>query len=320
MKKIIRVMIVFIFAVILYSQLGSSKINELSPTSLTDSSWVSGVQVNVGVDSVSSNFRLSDLLSYFLAFWQSDISDSTQVAIDTARVVLTNSKAYTDVRETAITADIGSQIGDTLGQVLVVIPQSMNVKKKLYLGVDISNNYISHSGDMTTIFADTTGVTGELDVSGKATIDGYIEAGYVVKGKMRFADDTPIAVVLSGDDTYTRCDNENTYTALSTQRITNTAHSIVIEHSGDYTVSLGASLGCDQATAQLHLGIAVNGVVSSFAEREYSSKDAGDVGTVCLTEFPSLSVGDSLYAMVKSDSQSDSIRIKHFNFVVKRDN
>ena len=55
-------------------------------------------------------------------------SDSSQAAIDSARTVLTNAKAYTD----ANSGDPGPAIHDSLGQPLVIIPQSMKVKGVLY--------------------------------------------------------------------------------------------------------------------------------------------------------------------------------------------
>lgn len=192
-------------------------------------------------------------------------------------------------------------------------------------------------GDSTVVTADSTLaighgndplLTGNMTVgvaNRGLTIDGTLTAQYVKSdsltwAKMLFSDETPVAVELGGDDTWTRFNGLNTLVMSSRGNISKTSKSIVITEAGTYSVICSASLGCDQGTANIHVGIAKNNTVGTYAQVEYSSKDAGDVNDVTIPNLPELVVGDSLYLMVKSDSQSDSLRIKHLNFIVKRQN
>ena len=161
-------------------------------------------------------------------------------------------------------------------------------------------------------------VSKETAANSSMTVAGYIKTALVTMGKILFNDDTPVAVVLGGDDTYTRFNGENILTTNAVGAISATSKSIVITEAGYYDVICTASIGCDQASAVIHAGIAKNNTVQEFAQVEYSSKDAGDVHCVTIPNAPILAVGDSLYFMVKSDSQADSLRIKHLNFIVKK--
>ena len=252
----------------------------------------------MGTQRTKINANFTELYNFKNDTMPALVSDSTNYAID-------SSKTYTDLIKDTITTTYEGAINDTISSFVKFTGEN---------AATISNPDSLVLTEATGIkLANDTRVAGIL----KAT---YLRSDSVTKAKVRFADETPIAVVLAGDDTYTRVNNENVYTSLKQGNISNTSNSIVITEAGDYTISLSASIGCDDSNAELHLGIAVNTVVSSFAEREYTSKDAGDVGSLCLTEFPRLLIGDSIYAMVKSGSQTDSIRIKHFNFVIKKDN
>lgn len=176
---------------------------------------------------------------------------------------------------------------------------------------------IDNTGKDSTGAAFTLNMTSGTLARG-LTIDGYIRTALVTIGKILFADETPVAPVLDGADTYTRIGVTNPYTVVTFGNIAKTSKSLVITEAGYYDVGVNMSIGCDQATATIHAGIALNNVVQTYAQTEYTSKDAGDVHSISLVNTPLLAVGDSLYLMVKSDAQTDSLRIKHLNFIIKK--
>lgn len=177
--------------------------------------------------------------------------------------------------------------------------------------------YIDNTGKDSTGAAFTLNMTSGTLARG-LTITGYIKTALVTMGKILFADETPIAPVLDGADTFTRIGVTNPYTVATFGNIAKTSKSLVITEAGYYDVGVNMSIGCDQATATIHAGIALNNVVQTYAQTEYTSKDAGDVHSLSLVNAPLLAIGDSLYMMVKSDAQTDSLRIKHLNFIIKK--
>ena len=236
------------------------------------------------------------------------ISDSTQAAIDSARTVLTDAKAYTDTRETAITTAYETMVGDSTS--------ALTDSLKVVLS-DAKANTADQIGD--SLGQANLVIPNNLTVHGTMTAQ-YVKSDSLTCAKILFADETPVAVELGGDDTWTRFNGENILVMESRGNISKTSKSIVITEAGTYSIICSASIGCDQATATVHAGIAKNNTVSTYAQVEYSAKDAGDVHDVTIPNLPELVVGDSLYLMVKSDSQTDSLRIKHLNFIVKREN
>lgn len=191
-------------------------------------------------------------------------------------------------------------IGTATSSDQFVVQSDNGLKTQRLMQGSFADSSLIHNGNVRVI--------GELDV----------DSASVAVGKMLFADETPIAPVLAGADTYTRFGVNNAMTVQAFGNITKTSKSLVINREGYYDVTAAASIGCDQPTATVHFGIARNNTVMTYAQAEYTSKDANDVHSVTIPNLPYLYAGDSLYVMVKSDAQTDSLRIKHLNVIVSK--
>ena len=176
------------------------------------------------------------------------------------------------------------------------------------------------ASDSLEIKEDKIELDGAVTVTGNIDIHGFLNCDSVTVAKLKFTDETPVAVVLGGDDTYTRFDGLNLLTPEKLGNISTTTNSIVITKYNYYRATVDTSVGCDQGTATVHIGIAVNGVVNEYDEVEYAAKDAGDVVALSITKTGFLNVGDSLYLMIKSNAQTDSLRVKHFKMTVSKMN
>ena len=182
-----------------------------------------------------------------------------------------------------------------------------------------SYNTTLYSQSLTTVSSsDSVRIAGKIELDGNVTVTGHIKTSSVTLAKLLFKDENPVAVSLDGDDTYTRFGGLNILTMIAVGNISVNSKAIVITEAGYYDVICSASISCDQNTAVVHAGVAKNNVVGPYADVEYSARVAGDVNDVTIPNTPLLAVGDSLYFMIKSDSQADSLRVKHLNFIVKK--
>ncbi len=147
---------------------------------LSDDSLFLWLRNNGFVDTLA----IADSIAALKTRLSQDISDSTQAAIDSAKVVLSDSKAYTDAREIVIEQDITDStsamldsirtlrtdakahaegaIKDTLVQANVVIPNDLTVHSELTVDGSITTGdriILPEGGYFESIGADTTAVS-----------------------------------------------------------------------------------------------------------------------------------------------------------------